>query len=137
MSNPIVPRTPWPEAFPDVFVHSDEATRNLDSGFAAAKSGDFQAALGLAVRLISPETMTQLAFAAELDPVLLPVSALETTGFNAIPDAMARLISAAIGYPTLEGVIVQANRVGHTRSKGWHRIVTPALFEGAVEHGRN
>lgn len=137
MTNSTIPRTPWPTTFPEIVVHSSEARRNEDADFVAAKSGDLQAALRLAVRLISPEATIQLALADCVDAMLLPVTALETTGFNAIPDAMARLIGAFTGYPVLDGVIVQANRVGHTRSTGWHRIVTPAVFEGPVEPGRN
>lgn len=67
--------------------------------------------------------------------MLLPVSALEDTGFNAIPDAMAEVLAEALSWPRSAGVIVQTNRVGHTRARAFNRLVTPAAFEGRVFRG--
>lgn len=41
-----------------------------------------------------------------------------------------------MGLAVESGVIVQTNRVAHTRADGWHRLVTPATFEGSVSVGR-
>jgi hypothetical protein len=65
----------------------------------------------------------------------MPVTALEITGFNAIPDAMAQLLSEALGWPVSAGDVVQNNRVGHTRARAFNRLVTPAAFEGRVLAG--
>ena len=67
--------------------------------------------------------------------MLLPVTALEDTGFNAIPDAMADILADALGWPRSAGDIVQVNRVGHTRARAFNRLVTPAAFEGKVVKG--
>jgi hypothetical protein len=65
----------------------------------------------------------------------MPVSALEDAGFNAIPDAMADVLAEALNWPRSAGVIVQSNRVGHTRARAFNRLVTPAAFEGRVFKG--
>jgi len=31
--------------------------------------------------------------------------------------------------------VIQANKVGHTSADGWHRLVTPAVFQGDVAEG--
>jgi hypothetical protein len=67
--------------------------------------------------------------------MLLPVVADETTGFNAIPDSMAQFIAAKLGLTVAAGTIVQANKVGHTKADGWHRLVTPAVVAGDVVNG--
>ena len=36
----------------------------------------------------------------------------------------------------MESSLVQINRVGHTKSTGWHRIVYQALFDGEVKTGK-
>jgi hypothetical protein len=63
------------------------------------------------------------------------VTAIEVTGFNAIPDAMMQEIGERLRLPPLPGTIVQSNKVAHTRADGWHRLVTPAMFTGPVVHG--
>jgi adenine/guanine phosphoribosyltransferase-like PRPP-binding protein len=47
---------------------------------------------------------------------------------------MAFILSEMLSLPVDTGII-QNNKVGHTRAKGWHRFVTPALFEGSVHAG--
>jgi hypothetical protein len=65
----------------------------------------------------------------------VPVSAIEVAGFNAIPDAMAQEIGERLKLTPLSGVIMQSNKVAHTRADGWHRLVTPAIFTGTVSGG--
>lgn len=67
--------------------------------------------------------------------ILLPITAEETTGFNAIPDAMAQVLSRELDLPVSVGEIVQSNTVGHTRAPAFNRLVTPATFEGVVQPG--
>ena len=75
---------------------------------------------------------------AEAEPLLLPVVADETLGFNAIPDAMAQILARDLDLSVVEnGAIIQTNKVGHTRAKAFQRLVTPAFFEGYVEPGAN
>jgi hypothetical protein len=133
----MIERYPWPPGFPDVVVHGPLAARDSHPDFAAAKSGDARAAIRVALDLLSEPAVAQLAaITADTDAVIVPITALETTGFNAIPDAMAGILGERLGLRVQSGVIVQSNRVGHTRAKGWHRLVTPAEFDGPVGVGR-
>jgi hypothetical protein len=47
----------------------------------------------------------------------MPVTALEITGFNAIPDAMAQLLSEALGWPVSAGDVVQKQGWSHQGSR--------------------
>jgi len=130
------PRTPWTEGFPDIVVHTDVALRDHHVGYSPAKAGDEESAITLAQDLLSPsaiEILRQLISGREV--ILLPITALETTGFNAIPDAMAQVLGAELNLPVSSGDIVQSNQVAHTRARAFNRLVTPATFEGSVVQG--
>ncbi len=131
-----IPRSPWPDNFPDVVLHGNLQTRDKHPNLSLAKAGSAEAALDLVHELLS-DTATD--YIAELlkgrTPVIIPVAAIETTGFNAIPDAMMQELSERLNLPMFRGEIIQANKVAHTRSNGWHRLVTPATFAGKVEAG--
>lgn len=130
------PRTPWPLGFPDVIIHTTLTIRDAHPSYTAAKAGDAEAALNLASDLLSDAAIDSLrALIDDRQAILLPVVADETTGFNAIPDAMAQLISYALDLPAAVGGIVQINRVGHTRALAFQRLVMPAEFGGPVEQG--
>jgi hypothetical protein len=123
-----------------VVIHTDVQTRDADPDYVAAKAGDIDAALALAMRLISDDALPGLGRMAGGRPfLLLPVIADETAGFNAIPDAMAQVIAWLLERPlsVVAGQIVQTNKVGHTRARSFQRLVTPATFDGPVEHGAN
>ncbi|WP_068875133.1 MULTISPECIES: phosphoribosyltransferase [unclassified Phenylobacterium] len=130
------PRTPWPDGFAPVIVHTETVLRDHHPAYAAAKAGDADAALTLAEDLLAAEPTERLrALIAGRAPILLPITALETTGFNAIPDAMAQILARELGLTVSAGEIVQNNTVGHTRAKAFNRLVTPAAFEGPVIEG--
>ncbi len=132
----IIPRSPWPPAFPDVVVHGDLKARNSHLSYAAAKAGDPHAAKTLAEDLLAEGATERLkTLVAGRRPVLLAITAEEVSGFNAIPDAMAQVLAASLGLAAAAGAVVQANKVAHTRADGWHRLVTPAMFVGAVAAG--
>ena len=134
---PLPPRVRWPPEYPQVIVHTEVVLRDHHPSYVAAKSGDAQAALALVEDLLSGAATSalreQLAGQAA---TLLPVAALETTGFNAIPDAMAQVLGAELRLAVSFGEIVQNNRVGHTRALAFNRLVTPAAFEGDVVAGQ-
>jgi len=110
--------------------------RNDHPLFMASKTGDAGAAKELVEDLLSDEKTERLKiFLAGRQPNILAVTADETMGFNAIPDAMAQALATRLGLSAIAGTIVQANKVGHTRAGGWHRLVTPALFVGEVVSG--
>jgi hypothetical protein len=64
-------------------------------------------------------------------PDLLAVHAVEDVGMNAIPRALARVLSVRLDLPVATG-IVQINRLGHTGAGGYHRLAFPAVFDGDV-----
>jgi len=125
-----------PSGFPDVVVHSALRARNTHPSYAPAKSGDAFAAHALVEALLSREETERLAhLLAGRQPILLPITADEVAGFNAIPDAMAQVLALRLGLNGGAGQINQANKVGHTKADGWHRLVTPAAFSGDVIAG--
>lgn len=131
-------RLAWPAHFPDVVIHTTVRARDSHPGYAAAKAGDAEAALSLAVELLSGDAIADLRQMVESQSTfLLPVVADETTGFNAIPDAMAQVLSRKLGLDAVAGEIVQTNKVGHTRAPAFQRLVTPAEFDGPVQRGGN
>lgn len=129
-------RLPWPSDFPDVVVHTTVALRDGHPGYTSAKAGNPDAALTLASDLLDGAAIETLRSAIAGRPaLLLPVIADETTGFNAIPDAMAQVLGRALDLPVIAGEIVQTNKVGHTRAPAFQRLVTPAMFDGQVQPG--
>ncbi|HEX5258011.1 MAG TPA: hypothetical protein VFW35_04420 [Sphingomicrobium sp.] len=131
-------RVPWPPDFPDVIIHTDVRARDAHPAYVAAKSGDADAAVQLVIDLINPTALESLCVLAAADAVLiLPVTAEEAAGFNAIPDALADHLAGALAKPAALGEIVQTNKVGHTRAKAFQRLVTPPTFDGYVVSGAN
>jgi len=128
-----VRRRPWPDWFPTVVIHTDVRTRDGHAGYRAAKAGDADAALELAIDLISDIAVKELkAGLSGRQALLLPVIADEASGFNAIPDAIAQILARDLDLEAAAGEIVQTNRTGHTRAPAFQRIVTPARFDGPV-----
>lgn len=131
-----VTRLAWPTDFPDVVVHTTVKVRDAHPDYASAKAGDPDAALTLAIDLLDRMAVETLrSTIAGLSAILLPVIADETTGFNAIPDAMAQVLGRDLDLPVIAGEIVQTNKVGHTRAPAFQRLVTPATFDGDVQSG--
>jgi hypothetical protein len=138
MTTHLPPRFPWPEDFPEVIVHGEEKVRDAHPNYLDAKAGNFRSAFWLVEDIIRDDTpLDQLKKICEqFDPVLLPVTADEAGGFNAIPDALASSLWFELGCEIEEkGRIVQSNKVAHTRAPGFQRIVTPASFSGEVRKG--
>lgn len=129
-------RLPWRPDFPDVVIHTTVVQRDDHPGYVSAKGGDPDAALTLASDLLDEAAIETLrATIAGRPAILLPVIADETTGFNAIPDAMAQVLGRDLDLPVIAGEIVQTNKVGHTRAPAFQRLVTPAMFDGEVQLG--
>lgn len=128
-------RAPW-TTFPDVLLHAEIGLVKGHCGYDAAKAGDADAAARLVADCLSEAVVTALAtLVPDSNPILSPVHALEMTGVNAIPLAMANGIAARTGW-TVETAVVQVNIVGHTGASGFHRLARQALFDGAVSRGR-
>ena len=129
-------RTPWPPDFPDVIVHGDVRVRNGHASYQAAKSGSAEAAVALVSDMLTLDGLEAMRkLLGGRNPLVVPVTAIEVSGYNAIPDAMAQLIAVRLCLTALSGVITQSNKVAHTKSDGWHRLVTPPGFGGGVVRG--
>ena len=124
------PRAPMHD-FPDVVIHADESAVRKHEHYDAAKAGDFVAA----EMLISAfddgliERIGSMLGGRAVE--LVAVHALESTGVNEIPAALARRFSHWLNLPVNDS-IVQANSVGHTKASGFHRLAHQAQFVGPV-----
>ena len=132
------PRVVWRD-FPDAVLLADETRTKRHPSYAAAKGGDVGAATNL-VHALADEAgiaaVRRLLAAVEADqPVLVSAHAYERNGFNAIPAALAKLLSQRLGAP-FDTAIVQTNVVGHTGAGGYGRLARQAAFGGEVEKDR-
>lgn len=131
----MIPRTPWPSDFPEVIVHTTVKLRDSHPDYPAAKAGDRQAAVRLIAALMSGAAVDRLRDdLGDQRPVIIPVRAIEVTGINLIPDAMAHELGQRLGLP-VTSQIVQTNTVGHTRASGFHRLAFQPTFAGDVQPG--
>jgi len=129
-------RVAWPESFPNVIDHGVTAIRRA-ADWAAAKTGDAEAAIRLVERLARPEAAARLREAlAGQDAVLVTVRQAERGGGdNLIPAHFARWLRAETGLAVDEG-IHRLNRTMRTDAGASERLVRRAAFTGAVEPGR-
>ena len=124
-------RTEW-HGFPDVILHAEESVVKKHPSYAAAKAGDTDAAVELIHATLSLTAINKISEMFPAQTHLLAVQALETEGVNLIPAALAEGLSRLLALPVATGVI-QINRVTHTGASGYHRLASPALFEGEVK----
>lgn len=129
-------RFPW-NSFLPVYLHAAEGLVRKHPAYAAAKAGNAVAAMDLVSATVSERLIEQLwkRFDA-LAPVLVSVHAVESVGLNAIPDALAWIISASLSWPR-ELRVIQSNKVTHTGASGFERLQRQALFSGPVLIGLN
>ena len=132
------PRADWND-FPDAVLLAPERDTRWHPEYAAAKSGDAVAATKLVDALVGEKGLAKvrrLLDGGEDDqPVLVTAHAYEREGFNAIPAALARLMSERLGI-LFDTEVVQSNIVGHTGASGYGRLARQAAFDGRVTAGR-
>ncbi|HLF96722.1 MAG TPA: phosphoribosyltransferase [Methylococcaceae bacterium] len=126
-------RTAW-NGFPDVSIQASESAVKQHPQYAAAKSGEIDAAFALVIDTLDVARIG--AALGDSKPVVAGVQAVEGASVNVIPEVMAAYVAQTLGLP-VDAQIVQINRVGHTGASGFHRLATPALFDGAVESGKD
>lgn len=125
-------RSDW-RLFPDVVIHTEESAVKKHPLYPAAKGGEVSAAEGLLLETISLNAIVTLCEVIGREQVrLIPVHALEAEGLNVIPRVMAQIIGRMLTLP-IETGIIQINRVQHTGASGYHRLASPALFDGDVK----
>ena len=132
------PRTMW-HCFPDAVLLAAEPQTRRHPEYAAAKSGDATAAARLVDSLVGEQGLASvrslIAAVSNGTPLLVSAHAYERVGFNAIPAALARVLSGRLGFP-FDTAVVQTNVVGHTGADGFARLARQAAFGGDVLQGR-
>ncbi|EHW7386091.1 phosphoribosyltransferase [Escherichia coli] len=128
-------RAPWGD-FPKVIRNGDLGSLTNEPEYQAAKQGDTEAALALVDRLISDDTVAQLkTLIGDEKPRIVPVLAVEASGNNKIPLAMAEVLADRLGLE-VELDIIQREKVGRTGAGSDHRLAFNPTFEGAVAAGQ-
>lgn len=122
--------------FPDVLIHTDETSVKQHQCYTAAKGGCAKSAFGLVDDTLSLEVVNELKhLVGHHTPWLVSAHAVEQTGVNAIPEALADALAAITGW-NVESSIIQTNIVGHTGANGFARMARQALFDGDVVAGQ-
>ncbi len=134
------PRVPW-EAFPDVVLLAGESRTKQHPEYPSAKANDDAVAGANLVNSLVDEAgiAAVRALISEVsetgEPVLVSAHARERQGVNAIPIALAELLSERIGI-AFEDSVVQTNIVCHTGADGYGRLARQACFGGKIAKGR-
>ena len=132
------PRVAW-RGFPDAVLLADESRTKRHPAYAAAKAGDAEAATDLVHALVDETGIVAvrrlLGTVEAARPVLVSAHAYEREGVNAIPAALAKLLSERLGVP-FDTAVVQTNVVGHTGAGGYGRLARQAAFGGEAAKGR-
>ncbi len=122
----MIKRYPW-ENFPPVWIHANESSVKQHPAYRAAKSGDPDAAYQLVNAQLNSTIIGQLAtrFATQ-KPVLVSAHAVEGSGVNAIPEALADMLAQRLSW-TADTAIIQTNIVGH---KGGGTVLGATVLTG-------
>lgn len=125
----------WPEDFPDATIHT--SFKHINNKYkdlhARGKAGDEEAADMLVEKTIKPERIKALA-KKHPDAVLRPIVAVESSGTNKIPWALAQAASDIGGFDYEP--LIQINKPKRTGSSGIHRLTERPWFSGDVTPGQ-
>ena len=128
-------RAPWGD-FPPVIRNGDLHSSKKVPEYQAAKAGNMPAAINLIRRLLTDDTVEKTRRQIRgSKPLVLPVLAVETSGNNKIPLAMAKVLARRLNLE-VESNIVQSERVGRTGTGADHRLAFNPSFEGKVKTGQ-
>ena len=132
------PRVPLFE-FPDVVIHAEELNVKRHEHYQAAKAGNIGAAERLVAACENIDCVDRIAALFGGRAVeIVPVHALESTGVNEIPAALAASLVKRLAHQMelrVSGTITQLNSVGHTGASGYQRLAHQARFDGNVTSG--
>ncbi len=133
------PRVAW-QGFPDVVLLAREPEVMQHPKYPAAKAGDAEAAAMLVDDLVDDAGIATVRALIETmsesgAPVLASAHAYERQGVNAIPAALAELLSERLDID-FGATVVQSNVVSHTGADGYGRLARQAHFAGDVEEDR-
>ncbi|MBP5790103.1 MAG: hypothetical protein J6W29_07725, partial [Neisseriaceae bacterium] len=129
-------RSAWGD-FPPVIRNGNLGDLEKEPEYQAAKAGDYVAAGEMVNRLIRFETLQQIKeMIGDRKPIVVPVTAEEKTGANAIPYTTAQVIGRELGLP-VDTNIVQINKVTRTGNDINHRFAFQPVFSGEVQNGQD
>lgn len=130
-------RLPWEVGFPPVLIHAQKSEITTHPWFAAARSGDVDAAALLVADTCSGEVADRLArLAGTSQPRLAAVHARKLDGLSVLPAVLAHALHLLLGWE-IDLELVQANIVDHTGTVGFPHLARQAVFDGKVQAGRS
>jgi hypothetical protein len=126
------------EGFPRDLDHL-HATRDLadlksHARYREAKAGDVAAAVDVVRDVIPQESVDEARDRFGAGAIYASPMAIEATGKNALPQALAARLAAQTGG-TVDRGIVQSNKAHHTGAKAMERLISRPLFDGPVQKG--
>lgn len=128
-------RAVWND-FPEVIRNGNPGTLKNEPEYEAAKSGDISAAIDLVDKLLTDDTVEKIRIQIKDNkPRILPVLAMEATGNNKIPLAMAEVIADRLSLDVELGII-QSDKVSRTNTGADYRLAFNPRFEGDVRQGQ-
>lgn len=131
MNDLIAPyRQKWQNDFSKVVLNAALGDASKHPYYVAAKNGDLDAALILAIDLVNQNAVEKLATIIQnKKPLLVPVHAEEAISINRIPLAYAIILGKTLDLP-VELNVVQSAKVSRTGSDGFSRLAFPPPFSG-------
>ncbi len=113
----------------------NDVTLKRHADYKAAKGGDIGAAVRLVSDLVKPESIEAARAKFGDDVAYLPVMALEASGKNQIPNALARHYVEQAGGMLATGIL-QTNKAYHTGADAMERLIARSEFGGKVVAGQ-
>jgi hypothetical protein len=129
-------RAPWESGFPAVLIQAPRREVTTHPWFAAARTGDVDAAALLVADAVSGDLTDRLAELGQgRDPLLASVHALRPAGVSVLAEVLAQALRKLLGWE-VDGELVQANIVDHRGDIGFGHLAQQAVFAGGVQAGR-
>jgi hypothetical protein len=129
-------RSPWGSGFPAVLIQAPRREVTTHPWFAAARSGDVDAAALLVADTLSGAVTDRLAeLGLYRDPILASVHAQKQAGVAVLAEVLAHALHRLLGWE-LDTELVQANIVDHVGDIGFDHLAGQAVFAGGVQPGR-
>lgn len=115
------------------FKNAEEIKKHPD--YVAAKAGDPDAAARLVLDLVTPENIAEARARFPEGTRFVAPMALERTGANQIPQALATYYAHATNGVAPSQDIYQTNEAFHTGADPMERLISRPLFEGEILEG--
>jgi hypothetical protein len=129
-------RSPWEPGFPPVLIHAQKSEVTTHPWFAAARTGDVDAAALLVADMCAGPVVDRLAqLGAGRNPILASVHAQQQGGLNVLAEVLAHALHLLLGWDK-DTQLVQSNIVDHAGDIGFNHLAFQSVFDGEVQAGR-